>query len=95
MSEWTRVEGKNAGEIKLYALSTCSWCRQTKKFLTEQGIAFSHIDVDLLPEPEQDKLAAEVMKWNPAETYPTIVINDKVGFLATDQARLKKELGLK
>jgi glutaredoxin-like protein NrdH len=94
MSEWKKVAGKNAGELKLYALSTCGWCRRAKQFLNEAGVAYSYIDVDLLPDKEQDKLAAEVMKWNPAETYPTIVINGEKGFLATDTDRLKKELGL-
>ncbi|MFA5114176.1 MAG: glutaredoxin family protein [Candidatus Margulisiibacteriota bacterium] len=94
MSEWNQVKGKDAGELKLYSLSTCGWCRRAKKFLDEAGVAYSYIDVDLLPDKEQDQLAAEVMKWNPAETYPTVVINGKTGFLATDTDRLKKELGI-
>lgn len=94
MSEWNQVKGKDAGELKLYALSTCGWCHRAKKFLNEAGVAYSYIDVDLLPDKEQDQLAAEVMKWNPAETYPTIVINGEKGFLATDTDRLKKELGI-
>jgi glutaredoxin-like protein NrdH len=94
MSKWEQVKGKNAGEIKLYALSTCGWCQRAKKYLNSLGVAYSYLDVDLLPEAEQDVLAQEVMKWNKAETYPTIVINNEVGFLASDNDRIKKELGL-
>lgn len=93
MSEFKHVKGENVGELKLYALSTCGWCHRTKEFLNKLGVAYDYIDVDLLPEKEQDALAEEVKKWNPREAYPTIVINAKKGFLATDLDRLKKELG--
>jgi len=28
------VEGKNAGQIILYALSTCGWCKKTRELLS-------------------------------------------------------------
>lgn len=71
------VEGKNKGKILLYALSTCVWCRKTKRLLNEMGIEYSYIDVDLLTPAEKDKVTEEVRKYNPACTFPTIVIDDE------------------
>jgi len=33
----TRVAGKNKGQILLYALSTCVWCKKTKQLLDQLG----------------------------------------------------------
>jgi glutaredoxin-like protein NrdH len=77
------VEGKNKGKIILYAISTCPWCKKTKKLLTSLGVEYSYIDVDLLEKNEKEMIENEVKKWNPARNYPTLVINDKkciVGF---------------
>ncbi len=77
------VEGKDKGKIILYAISTCPWCKKTKKLLDSLGVEYSYIDVDLLEKAEKERIEAEVKKWNPSINYPTIVINDKkciVGF---------------
>jgi len=42
------VQGNNAGDIFLFALSTCVWCRKTKSLLNELGVEYSYVDVDLL-----------------------------------------------
>ncbi len=74
--------GRNAGEIMLYALSTCVWCRRTKKLLLELGVAFKYLDLDLLSERESGPARVELEKWNPACSFPTLVINGRciVGF---------------
>ena len=41
------VDGKNAGNVLLFALSTCGWCGKTKELLKELGIAFDFVYVDL------------------------------------------------
>jgi glutaredoxin len=78
-----RVPGKNVGEIKIYALSTCPWCKKTKHFLSDLGVEYSFVDVDLLAGEERDKIIGTIKKWNPSVSFPTIVINDSkciVGF---------------
>jgi glutaredoxin-like protein NrdH len=77
------VDGINKGDILLYAISTCGWCKKTKKLLNKLGVKYSYIDVDLLNKGEKDKIEEEVKRWNPKCNYPTMVINDKkciVGF---------------
>ena len=58
--EVKRVEGKNKGEVILYALSTCVWCKKTKKLLNELGVEYSYIDVDLLNDKERATIEEEV-----------------------------------
>ena len=44
----TKVPGENKGhKVTLYALSTCGWCKKTKKFLDELGVEYEYVYVDL------------------------------------------------
>ena len=47
------VAGKNKGHIVLYALSTCPWCKKTKKLLEELGVEYYFDDVDLMTDAEK------------------------------------------
>lgn len=81
------VQGKNAGKLMLYALSTCGHCRNAKKLLTDLGIEYDYLYVDLLQGQEKEQTIALVEKWNPDLSFPTIVINDSkciVGFKEDD-----------
>lgn len=70
------VDGKSQGEIMLYALSTCGWCKKAKEILNKSGVAYDYINVDELSDAEATEIEEkEVKKWNPAATYPTLVIN--------------------
>ena len=40
------VDGKDAGHVMLYALSTCGWCKKTKQLLRENNFKFEYLDVD-------------------------------------------------
>ncbi|MBS4015679.1 MAG: glutaredoxin family protein [Candidatus Latescibacteria bacterium] len=84
------VQGKNKGKIMIYALSTCGWCKKTKAFLKENNIAFDCIDVDLLDNEERDKVVAEIKKWNPRVSFPTIVINDDKCIAGFDEDKLNE-----
>ena len=88
MIEFTHVEGKDKGKIVLYALSTCGWCRKTKKLLDSLGLAYNYIDVDLLSDADSDQAVAEVMKWNKHESYPTLVIDDKRAIINYDEEKI-------
>jgi glutaredoxin len=77
------VDGKDAGKIMLYTLSTCVWCKKTKALLKELGVAYDYIDVDLLNADEEDEVVKEITKFNPNCSFPTAVIDGKkciVGF---------------
>jgi len=88
------VSGKNAGNIVLYALSTCPWCQKTKQLLGDLGVEYSYIDVDLLPEKEKARIMDTVEKWNPSCSFPTMVINDNKCFVGFQEAEIRKALKL-
>ena len=78
MVEKKRVDGLKKGDILLYVLSTCIWCKKTKNLLNELGVEYEFIEVDLIEDiDEKKKIQKEVKKWNPEVSFPTIVINDK------------------
>ena len=59
------VDGENKGDILLYALSTCGWCRKTREFLDDLGVEYSYIYMDHLEGAEREKNMEELTKWNP------------------------------
>ena len=87
----THVDGKNAGPVMLYALSTCVWCKMTKKLLTDLGVAFDYTFVDLLQGAEQDATIKEVKTVNPSCSFPTLVVNGQciVGY---QEAKIREAL---
>jgi glutaredoxin-like protein NrdH len=83
------VEGRANGKIVIYALSTCMWCRLTKSLLSEIGVAFSFVDVDTLEGTEKEQAKAEIKRWNPSGSYPTIVIDDREAIAGYDETELR------
>jgi glutaredoxin-like protein NrdH len=78
-----QVSGEDRGKVVLFALSTCGWCKKTKRLLNELGVAYSYVDVDQVEEDEKTETVEQLKKWNPRSSFPTLVINDErciVGF---------------
>ncbi len=65
------VAGEKKGQIMLYALSTCVWCKKTKRLLDELGVAYDYEYVDLLQGSERTKVMNTVRRWNKAGSFPT------------------------
>jgi len=72
--------------VKLYALSTCGHCRNTKRFLDELNVEYEATEVDLTSGDERKALIEEIKQINPGLTFPTLVIGEKVivGFKEQD-----------
>ncbi|MGF3554243.1 MAG: glutaredoxin family protein [Thermoplasmatota archaeon] len=88
------IKGKDKGKIMLYALSTCGWCKKTKDLLNDLGVEYSYIFVDLLEKQDKDKVMDEIRKWNPACSFPTIVINNKECIVGFKEDKIKEVLGV-
>ena len=88
------VPGQNRGQIFLYALSTCVWCKKTKAFLDESRLEYRYLDVDLVPAEERDGVVAEMAQHNPARNFPTVVLNGKDVVVGFHPERIKEILGL-
>jgi glutaredoxin-like protein NrdH len=63
--------------VKLYALSSCPWCKKAKVYFTEKQIPFECIEVDLLKGKEQEEAVEEVKKLVGDAVFPVTVIGDK------------------
>ncbi len=88
------VPGKNVADIKIYALSTCPWCKKTKALLDSLGIEYFYEDVDLLTGSERDSVVQVVKKWNPNMSFPTVVINDAKCIVGFREDEIKEALKL-
>ena len=86
------VAGKNAGKIMLYALSTCIWCKKTRQLLTDLGVEYDYLYVDLLQGEERANAMLMVEKWNPDSSFPTMVLNDKISICGFKEKEIKEAL---
>jgi len=93
MADFIKVSGRDIGDIKIYTLSTCGWCKKTKAFLNDNGIKYAYIDVDKLEGNETDIVRREQMKFNKSGSFPTIVINDKDCIIGYDEDALRALIG--
>lgn len=84
-------------QVKLFALSTCPYCRMTRKFLDETGVAYELSEVDLLEgdsaDPATPKGAAveEVVRLSGGKSFPVVVIDDEV-IVGFNKKRMKQLL---
>jgi glutaredoxin-like protein NrdH len=81
-------------EVKMYALSTCAWCKKTKKYLNERNVQYEIEDVDLLTGDEKAAVKSAVAKHNPRISYPTIVIDGgETVIIGYDEDKLREVFG--
>jgi glutaredoxin len=79
-------------KVTMYALSTCPWCRKTKKFFTEHNVPFSNIDYDLADEATQARISQELDAAG-ASGFPFVRIGDE-SISGYQPARYAKALGI-
>ena len=93
MADFTEVSGKDFGGIRLFALSTCGWCKKTKAFLNDHNVAYVYIDVDLLDPDELQEVREEQLRYNPSGSFPTIVTGTGDCIVGFDEPRLRALVG--
>ena len=76
--DFNRVEGENTDkDLKLIALSTCSFCQRAKAYLAEKNIEYSYVDMDALDPEVKKKVRTEFKdKFKNRITFPALIIND-------------------
>jgi len=79
--------------VKVYALSTCSHCKSTKKFLDDCTVVYDVVEVDLLEGNHRKEILEDVKKFNPKCSFPTIIIGEKV-IVGYKEEEIKEALGL-
>ena len=80
--------------VKVYSLSTCSHCKDTKEFLNQCGVDYDCVEIDTLDPDKRRKFLEEIKQVNPQCSFPTVVAGDKV-IVGFKQAELKEALGIK
>jgi glutaredoxin-like protein NrdH len=74
-----KVQGKNSRhKVLVYAISTCAWCKLTKRFLKDNQVEYEYIDVDLCGEEDREKIRRDILNRGGSLSYPTIIIDNKV-----------------
>lgn len=81
-------------QVAFYGISTCIWCRKTRQFLEENGVAFDYVYVDLLEGKEREEVKEQVRQWNSAVSFPTIVIDKASTIVGYRPDEIKEALGL-
>jgi ferredoxin-thioredoxin reductase catalytic subunit/glutaredoxin len=81
-------------KIRLYALTTCEYCQSLKRMLAQFALEHEVIEVDVLTRDERKKIIEELKKVNPACSFPTTVIDDKV-IVGPKVQEIKTILGIK
>ncbi len=90
MIDKKHVSGEHKGDIMVYALSTCGWCRKTKNYLGELGVAYDYIDVDLLDPADENIVMSEISKFSKQGSFPTIIVNNQDCIVGYNPDRLKE-----
>jgi len=80
--------------VKMYTLSTCSHCKNVKRFMDDNSISYHFTDVDLLTGDERKNIMDEVRKYNPNCTFPTILIGDII-VIGFNESAIRGALELK
>ena len=84
-------------KVILYALQTCSHCKDLKSWLSGQGVPFQTVYVDMLVGAERNDTMRHLRRINPTLSFPTLAVGDAtiVGFkkedIRTALARLASE----
>jgi glutaredoxin len=88
------IAGKDAGRIMLYALSTCGWCAKTRQLLEELGVEYNYEYVDQLQGEARRESLKAMERWNPASTFPTLVIGDETCIIGFKADKIREALSL-
>jgi len=79
--------------VHLYALSTCPYCRMTKKYLEEHDVAYDLTEVDLLDGAEKEAAVAEVVRLSGGKSFPVLDVDGQV-VVGFNKGRMTQVLGL-
>lgn len=76
--------------IMLYALSTCIWCKKVKRLLDNLGVSYEFINVDELSAQDKAEAMAEVKRFNPRCTFPTMVVGGSECIVGFKEDRIRE-----
>lgn len=88
-----KVQGdKNKHSVLMYAISTCGWCKRSKKMLKEMDVEYEYVDIDLSSDEIKQKIRQDILRRGGRLVYPTIIIDDKTLLVNPSKEKLKEVL---
>jgi glutaredoxin-like protein NrdH len=90
-----KVEGEmRSHSVFIYTLSTCGWCKRTKRFLNDNGVEFEYLDVDTAT-PEERRTAIKRLREKKAPLgFPVIIVDDNTVISGFKPEAIREALGL-
>jgi len=79
--------------VHLYALSTCPYCRMTKRYLDDHGITYDMVEVDLLEGDEKQAVIDEVKQLSGGTSFPVLTADGQV-VVGFNKSKMADLLGL-
>lgn len=61
-------------KVTIYALSTCLWCKKTKKYFEEKKVPVDAVDYDKQDEARQEEMMAEMHREGCTGSFPFVKI---------------------
>jgi len=80
-------------DIHLYALSTCPYCRMTKRYLDDHGITYELTEVDMLEGDEKQSAIDRVKELSGGTSFPVLVADGEV-VVGFNKSKIAKIIGL-
>jgi ferredoxin-thioredoxin reductase catalytic subunit/glutaredoxin len=91
---FSTVEGKDLGDVRLFTASTCAWCDKMKELLSENGVKYHYIDLDLLDEEEREARVEFLDSIHPKWGFPCLLYKKKILILGYREDDIRRILGL-
>ena len=94
--DFSEIPGESTGhQLKLFALSTCGFCRKAIDFLKKKGISYSIVYMDQLPVSSKRQIKSEFSdKFDKKILYPALVVDDTEALIGFTKEDWVKSLGL-
>ncbi len=90
-----KIPGENNNHrVLMYAISTCGWCRQAKKFLRDNNIEYEYVDIDLCSREDRERIRRDILSRGGRLSYPTIIIDGTILITGFQEDRIRKVLGV-
>ncbi len=80
-------------QVRLFALSTCPYCKMTKRFLDDASVEYEILEVDKLEGGVKDAAIAEVKEISGGASFPVVMVGDEV-IVGFNKKRIKELLQL-
>lgn len=80
-------------QVKVYALSTCPYCRMARQYMDENAVAYDVVEVDKLEGKERADATDEVKNLSGGTSFPVVVVDGEV-IVGFNKVRIKELLSL-